>query len=46
MPAFKHILVPTDFGDASEHALAVALDLATKFEAKVTLLHTTWLPPY
>jgi nucleotide-binding universal stress UspA family protein len=45
MPA-KHILVPTDFGDASEHALAYALELAAKFDAKVTLLHVTALPPY
>ncbi len=46
MHSFKHILVPTDFEDASEHALAVALNLAAKFDAKVTLLHATQLPPY
>jgi nucleotide-binding universal stress UspA family protein len=46
MATFKHILVPTDFGDASEQAVSIALDIASKFEAKVTLLHATWLPPY
>lgn len=46
MNAFQHILVPTDFGDASDRALELALDLASKFESKVTLLHATWLPPY
>lgn len=46
MATFKHILVPTDFGEASEHALDIAVDIAMKFEATVTLLHATWLPPY
>ena len=41
MNAFKHILVPTDFGDASDRALDLALDLASKFESKVTLLHSS-----
>jgi len=44
--AFRHILVPIDFGEASESAFDLALELATKFEAKVTLVHVTWLPPY
>ncbi len=46
MTAFKHLLVPTDFGDASERALDVAIEIATKFDATITLLHATWLPPY
>lgn len=46
MTPFKHILVPTDFGDASQRALELALDLARSFESKVTLLHATALPPY
>ena len=46
MPAFKHILVPTDFHESSERALAVALDLAVQFESEVMLLHAAWLPPY
>jgi nucleotide-binding universal stress UspA family protein len=36
---FKHILIPTDFGDAAEHALDVGIELATRYEAKLTLLH-------
>lgn len=46
MPAFQHILVPTDFGDASERALATALDLAAVFGSQVTIMHATLLPPY
>jgi nucleotide-binding universal stress UspA family protein len=44
MISFKHILVPTDFGPASERALDLALDFASSSKAKVTLLHSTWLP--
>jgi nucleotide-binding universal stress UspA family protein len=36
---FKHILVPTDFGEPAEHALDVAIELARKFDAKLSLLH-------
>jgi nucleotide-binding universal stress UspA family protein len=36
---FKHILVPTDFGEPAEHALDVAIEIARKFDAKLTLLH-------
>jgi nucleotide-binding universal stress UspA family protein len=46
MPIFQNILVPTDFGDASERAAAVALDLAEVSRAKVTLMHVVRLPPY
>ncbi len=46
MKPFRHILVPTDFSDAANQALELALELAPKFEAKITLLHSTWLPPY
>ena len=42
---FKHILVPTDFGEASERALDVAMSLAEKFEAQVTMLNASWCPP-
>ncbi len=45
MTHFKHILVPIDFGEASEAALAVAIELATRFESHITLLHVSWLPP-
>jgi nucleotide-binding universal stress UspA family protein len=36
---FKRILVPTDFGEPAEHALDVAIELAAKFGASITLLH-------
>jgi nucleotide-binding universal stress UspA family protein len=36
---FKRILVPTDFGEPAEHALDIAIELATKFGASITLLH-------
>ena len=39
MPAITHILVPTDFGDTSDAALAYARMLATHFNAALTLVH-------
>jgi nucleotide-binding universal stress UspA family protein len=36
---FKHILVPTDFSDTAQHALEVGLELAKRFDAKVSILH-------
>jgi len=36
---FTRILVPTDFGTASESAVACAKDLAAKFNARLLLLH-------
>jgi nucleotide-binding universal stress UspA family protein len=49
---FSRILVPTDFGVASDAALTCAKDLATKFQARLLLLHVvedpsatgTWTP--
>jgi len=40
----KHILVPTDFGESSERAEAVAADLASKLDAKLTLFHVWSVP--
>ncbi len=37
--SIRKILVPTDFGPASEAALSHAIDLATAFGAGITLLH-------
>ncbi len=45
MAAFKHILVPIDFGETSNRALEMALELAVKFDAELTLYHASWLPP-
>lgn len=36
---FTRILVPTDFGPASEAALACAREMATRFDASLHLLH-------
>jgi nucleotide-binding universal stress UspA family protein len=36
---FKHILVPTDFGEPADHALDVAIELARKFDSKLTIFH-------
>lgn len=44
MPLPKTILVPTDFGDASEAALDQALDFARAFGAEVVLLHAFEVP--
>lgn len=44
MHAFRHLLVPTDFGECAAHALDVALDLAAKLGAKVTLVHAMAIP--
>lgn len=40
----RHILVPTDLGELSEHATAAAADLASSFDAKITLLHVWSIP--
>jgi nucleotide-binding universal stress UspA family protein len=46
MQTFKHILVPTDFHEASAAALDLAVSMAQAFDAKVTLLHVWELPVY
>jgi nucleotide-binding universal stress UspA family protein len=40
----KKILVPTDFGDASEHAVDYALDLAKALGSEVVLMHAFEIP--
>lgn len=42
----KHILVPSDFQSASAAALELAVELAQKLDAKLTLLHVWELPIY
>ena len=37
--AFTHVLVPTDFSEAAQHALHYALEEAILHRAKITLLH-------
>jgi len=46
MTLFKRILVATDFGEASERALEVALDLAARFDSELTLVHIWEFPSY
>jgi nucleotide-binding universal stress UspA family protein len=44
MNPIGHILVPTDFEDAAEQALDVAIELATAFGADITLMHVFSVP--
>ena len=44
MLAFKHILVPTDFSEPSEHALSTAIEMARALQARLTLLHVWNVP--
>lgn len=44
MAGFKHIVVPTDFGEIAEHAVDMAVDLAAKYGAKLTLVHVYAIP--
>jgi nucleotide-binding universal stress UspA family protein len=46
MALFKHILVPTDFGDPSQQALEIALELGRTLGAELTIMHTCEIPVY
>lgn len=46
MTEFKHVLVPVDFGDSSRAALDVAIDLAKRYGASLTLVHCCEIPAY
>lgn len=39
MPSFERILFATDFSESSEHAFGYALDLASQFGARLTIMH-------
>lgn len=43
---FERILVPTDFSSCAEQALEVALHVAEKFDATITLMHACEPPSY
>ncbi|MGE0386978.1 MAG: universal stress protein [Gammaproteobacteria bacterium] len=43
---FKRILIPTDFGPPSARAVALGVEIARRFDAAVTLLHTYEIPAY
>jgi nucleotide-binding universal stress UspA family protein len=42
----KHILVPTDFSEASQAALEMAASMARRFGARLTLFHAHAVPSY
>jgi nucleotide-binding universal stress UspA family protein len=48
MSTFKHILVPTDFGEPAQAGLDMALSLASSADARLTLFHayTMFVPIY
>lgn len=46
MIEFKRVLVATDFGESSEQAVLLAIDLADRFGATITLLHVYEVPEY
>ncbi|HVW24497.1 MAG TPA: universal stress protein [Polyangiaceae bacterium] len=46
MTEFKNILVPTDFGESSNAALEIAIDLARKYGATLNVVHTYDVPSY
>lgn len=43
---FKHLIIATDFSESSQHALDLAVELAQRFEAELTLVHSWEAPSY
>jgi nucleotide-binding universal stress UspA family protein len=43
---FKHILIPSDFGGASQQALELAIGLAKLHGSQLTILHVCEVPMY
>ncbi len=46
MADFKHILVAVDFGDSSDQAMELGIELANKYGAALTLVHAYEIPTY
>ena len=46
MAIFKHVLVGTDFSEASDAALDLAMALAREMGAELTVVHTAEIPVY
>ena len=46
MNTFLRILVPTDFSEASNRAMQVAVDLAQKLDAELVVAHFWGIPAY
>ena len=44
--SFKHIVVATDFSECSQRALDLALEIASKFDSELTLVHSWEAPAY
>lgn len=44
--SFEHLLVATDFSECSQRALDLALEIAAKFNSKLTLVHSWEAPSY
>jgi nucleotide-binding universal stress UspA family protein len=44
MTPFRHILAPVDFEQCSLHALDAAVDLAIRFDARLTVFHAWDIP--
>jgi nucleotide-binding universal stress UspA family protein len=42
----RHVLVAHDFGEASQAALAFAMDLAQELKARITIVHAYEIPVY
>ncbi len=42
----EHLLVPVDFGESSDGALGMAVELAERFHAQLTLVHVYEIPSY
>ena len=45
MISLKNILVPTDFGEHSQKAIAYGVELAKRFDASLCLVHTVEVIP-
>ena len=46
MLALKHVLVPVDFTETSDRALDYAVELASRFDARLTVMHAYEVPVY
>ena len=46
MWSVQKIIVPTDFGKASEAAVDAAIEVAKKFEASIVIMHAYQIPAY
>ena len=46
MPAFKTILVATDFSETSARAVDLAIDLARQYDAQLVITHCFEIPAY